>query len=48
MWETLVNYDYRGVERNTSNPSPGPFEVKKVGKNEWKVWSDRSLTKKDL
>lgn len=33
-----VNMDYRGIKRNTSNPYPGPMEVKKSGWQEWKVW----------
>lgn len=33
-----VNTDYFGNKRNTSNPFPGPIEVKKNGKQEWRVW----------
>lgn len=32
-----VNTDYKGMKRS-SNPFPGPFEVKRTGQNEWKVW----------
>lgn len=33
-----INMDYRGIKRNVGNPFPGPFEVKKAGSNEWRVW----------
>lgn len=33
-----VNIDYKGKKRKISNPFPGPFEMKKCGRNEWKVW----------
>lgn len=33
-----VNTDYFGRKRKASNPFPGPIEVKRAGKQEWKVW----------
>lgn len=40
-----IDFDYKGARRNVSNPFIGPFEVKKAGRYEWKVWSDKE--KKD-
>mgnify|MGYP001027361823 FL=1 len=33
-----ISRDYQGMKRNAANPCPGPFEVSKTGKYEWKVW----------
>ena len=33
-----VDIDYFGKKRDRTNPFPGAFEVKKSGKQEWKVW----------
>lgn len=33
-----INMDYMGQKRNVSNPYPGPIEINKPGKSEWKVW----------
>ncbi|MGM9803492.1 MAG: right-handed parallel beta-helix repeat-containing protein [Muribaculaceae bacterium] len=33
-----IDYDFVGAKRKASNPYPRPFEVKKIGANEWKVW----------
>jgi Protein of unknown function (DUF1565). len=33
-----INLDYLGKKRNSSNPSPGPFEFAKSGKMKVKVW----------
>ena len=30
--------DYFGNKRRASNPYPGPIEVKKAGRQQWKVW----------
>jgi alpha-L-arabinofuranosidase len=34
----MINTDYFGKLRNTANPSPGPFEITKDGKQKIKVW----------
>ena len=34
-----IDYDYFGNQRNKRNPTPGPFEKLKAGKNILKVWS---------
>ncbi|MBV4358225.1 right-handed parallel beta-helix repeat-containing protein [Pinibacter aurantiacus] len=34
-----MDADYLGNKRNTSNPSPGPFEILKTGKQTIKVWT---------
>lgn len=36
-----IDHDYLGSKRKASNPYPGPFEVKRSGMNEWKVWSKK-------
>ncbi|MGL6180511.1 MAG: carbohydrate-binding protein [Tannerellaceae bacterium] len=36
--EVCVNKDFTNKKRNTSNPSPGPFEISKEGVQEWLVW----------
>ncbi|MGN1264436.1 MAG: carbohydrate-binding protein [Muribaculaceae bacterium] len=36
-----IDYDYLGTKRKGSNPYPGPFEVKRSGKIEWKVWQKK-------
>lgn len=33
-----INKDYFGKMRNEANPSPGPFEITKTGKQKIKVW----------
>ncbi len=33
-----IDKDYSGKERNRANPSPGPFEILKNGKQSIKVW----------
>ena len=33
-----IDTDYLGKMRNTVNPSPGPFEISKSGKQKIKVW----------
>ncbi len=33
-----INTDYFGKKRNVANPSPGPFEIVKSGKQTFKVW----------
>jgi alpha-N-arabinofuranosidase len=33
-----INTDYFDKQRNTANPSPGPFEIKSTGKQKIKVW----------
>ena len=33
-----VSTDYWGKKRKKSSPFPGPMEVEKPGKREWKVW----------
>jgi alpha-L-arabinofuranosidase len=33
-----IDTDYHGNKRNTANPSPGPFEILKSGKQVIKVW----------
>ena len=33
-----IDTDYSGKPRNVSNPSPGPFEILKSGKQKIKVW----------
>ncbi|WP_158512929.1 hypothetical protein [Flavisolibacter tropicus] len=33
-----MEIDYCGTKRNRSNPSPGPFEILKSGKQKMKVW----------
>ena len=38
-----INFDYKDEKRIVSNPFPGPFEVKKAGKHEWKVWSIKEM-----
>lgn len=37
----VLNLDYLGSKRNTTNPSPGPFEEMKEGIQVVKVWSRR-------
>ncbi|MDH7461737.1 right-handed parallel beta-helix repeat-containing protein [Chitinophagaceae bacterium 26-R-25] len=34
-----IDTDYLGNKRNTANPSPGPFEILKTGKQTIKVWT---------
>ncbi len=34
----IIDIDYFGNKRNVNNPSPGPFEVTKTGKQSFKVW----------
>ncbi|MBK7212822.1 MAG: hypothetical protein IPH88_05910 [Bacteroidales bacterium] len=34
----VLDKDYWGKQRNESNPSPGPFEISKSGKQKIKVW----------
>lgn len=36
--EVKIDEDYFGNKRNVNNPSPGPFEVTKSGKQSFKVW----------
>lgn len=36
-----IDYDYLGTKRKGSNPYPGPFEAKRSGKIEWKVWQKK-------
>lgn len=36
--EVMIHTDYFGKKRNAANPSPGPFEVIKSGKQTIKVW----------
>ena len=36
--EVKINTDYFGKKRNVTNPSPGPFEIVKSGKQTIKVW----------
>jgi len=36
--EVKIDEDYFGNKRNLNNPSPGPFEVTKSGKQSFKVW----------
>ena len=33
-----IDDDYLGNKRNTSNPSPGPFEICKSGKQNIRIW----------
>jgi len=33
-----IDTDYSGNKRNTTNPSPGPFEIKQSGKQKIKLW----------
>ena len=33
-----IDYDYSGNQRNTKNPTAGPFENLSPGKNKIKVW----------
>jgi alpha-N-arabinofuranosidase len=33
-----IDKDYYGKNRNIANPSPGPFEISKSGKQKMKVW----------
>jgi alpha-N-arabinofuranosidase len=33
-----IDTDYTGQKRNTLNPSPGPFEITKSGKQRIRVW----------
>ncbi len=33
-----IDTDYSGKRRDTANPSPGPFEIHKTGKQKIKVW----------
>ena len=33
-----IDTDYLGNKRNTTNPSPGPFEISKSGKQKIKIW----------
>lgn len=41
-----VDTDYKGVKR-ANNPFPGPFEIKKAGEYEWKVWPNTAVGKKN-
>ncbi len=34
----IIDLDYFGKKRNVENPSPGPFEIKRSGKQKFKVW----------
>jgi len=34
----IINTDYYGNKRNSDNPSPGPFEITKSGKQTFQVW----------
>jgi alpha-L-arabinofuranosidase len=36
-----INTDYFGRKRNSSNPSPGPFEFSAGGKQRLKVWEEK-------
>jgi alpha-N-arabinofuranosidase len=36
--EVKIDKDYSGEKRNVANPSPGPFEIGKSGKQKIKVW----------
>ena len=36
--EVKIDKDYSGEKRNSANPSPGPFEIGKSGKQKIKVW----------
>jgi hypothetical protein len=36
-----MNTDYFGNKRNSSNPSPGAFEIGKTGTQKIKVWQDK-------
>lgn len=36
-----IGYDYLGTKRKGSNPYPGPFEAKRSGTTEWKVWQKK-------
>jgi hypothetical protein len=33
-----IDTDYFGNQRNIKNPSPGPFEITKGGKQSLQVW----------
>jgi alpha-N-arabinofuranosidase len=37
----IMNTDYFGNKRNSSNPSPGAFEIGKTGTQKIKVWQDK-------
>ncbi|GFH98042.1 hypothetical protein [uncultured Phocaeicola sp.] len=44
---TAQNKEYHVSAHSGNNPFPGPFEIKKAGEYEWKVWANTVVGKKN-